>query len=217
LSSYDVSSVFIYFLFYLLLGVAWLYLGTMAVFALFDLSWTDDVLNMGNNAAMITLAGAFLGITLIYSGANIGDGPGWWCVFIAGGLGVIVWFSLGLLIKYCADVFDRITIDRDLGCGIRIGCYLLASGLILARASAGDWTSFVRTIIEFADGWPVLPLTAAAILIERLYMARTKNQLEPDSFAVPVSIILGAVYISSAVLALVFANPLHQNPLYPGW
>jgi len=32
-------------------------------------------------------------------------------------------------------------VERDIGCGARIGGYLLGSGIILGRTSAGDWTS----------------------------------------------------------------------------
>lgn len=162
LASFDVVNDFIYIIFYILLGYSWTFLGLLFVFRFFDISWVDDVLNLNNKAALYTVSGAFLGIVLIYSGANIGDGPGWWCVIFAGGLGIITWFLLGRLVHSVTDVFERITVDRDINCGFRTGAYLLASGIILARASAGDWTSFSSTVVEFLVGWPVLLLTALA-------------------------------------------------------
>ena len=173
LASFDVVNDYVYILFYILLGYTWVFLGIRWIFRFFDISWIDDVLNMNNRAALITVSGAFLGLVMIYSGANIGDGPGWWCVVFAGGLGLVSWFLLGRLVNSFTEVFERITVDRDVYCGIRFGGYLLASGIILARACAGDWTSFYHTVIEFLVGWPVLPL-AMAILAERYYIRRAK-------------------------------------------
>lgn len=59
------------------------------------------------------------------------------------------WFIVNQLMNIFTQVFERITVGRDLYCGIRYGAYLLASGLILGRASAGDWTSLYMTIVEF--------------------------------------------------------------------
>jgi hypothetical protein len=90
LASFDVVGSFIYILMYVFLGGAWLFLGITIMSCLFDLSWLDDALNLNNTAALIAVAGGFLGLTLIYSGANIGNGPGWWCVIFTGGLDLTV-------------------------------------------------------------------------------------------------------------------------------
>ena len=179
-ASFDVVDAPIYIAFYLVIGFTWLSVGVWFMFLFFDLSWIDDVLDRGNRAALIAIAGGFMGICAIYSGANIGDGPGWWCVFFAGGLGLLAFFGLGAVLNSLAAVSERITVDRDLGCGIRFGSYLLASGIILARASSGDWTSFSATVIEFMDGWTVLFLAIAAIMIERSSLRRSKDN-EEDS------------------------------------
>jgi hypothetical protein len=55
--------------------------------------------------------------------------------------------------------------------------YLAASGLILGKASSGDWTSFVATVIEFMIGWYILPLTVVAIFVERLYAKRRQEEM----------------------------------------
>jgi len=213
LASFDVVNDFFYILFYILLGYAWIFLGMRWVFRFFDISWIDDVLNLNNRAALVTVGGAFLGLTLIYSGANIGDGPGWWCVIFAGGLGLISWFLLGRLVNSFTQVFERITVDRDIYCGIRFGAYLTASGIILARASAGDWTSFSHTIAEFLVGWPVLPLTALAILVERYYIRRDKMSESLNDTYLWGSLYWAAAYIVIAVVcAAVF--PLVENPIY---
>ena len=116
LASFDVVNDYVYILFYILLGYTWVFLGIRWIFRFFDISWIDDVLNMNNRAALITVSGAFLGLVMIYSGANIGDGPGWWCVVFAGGLGLVSWFLLRLVNSF-TEVFERITVDRDVYCG----------------------------------------------------------------------------------------------------
>lgn len=213
LASFDVVNDFVYILFYIVLGYAWVFLGMRWTFRFFDISWIDDVLHLNNKAALITVAGAFLGLVAIYSGANIGDGPGWWCVIFAGGLGLVSWFLLGRLVNSFAQVFERITVDRDIYCGIRTGAYLLASGIILARASAGDWTSFSQTIAEFLVGWPVLPLTAMAVVVERYYVRRAKTSESLNDTYLFGSLYWAAAYIAvAAVSVLIF--PLAENPMY---
>ena len=170
LASFDVVGDAFWTFFYIVFGYAWIHMGLTAMSAFFDLSWIDDVLNLSNNAATVAIAGGFLGITVIYSGANIGDGPGWWCVLFAGGLGMAAWIVFGFIINLFTKVFETVTVGRDICCGIRTGCYFLASGIILGRASAGDWTSFYMTVIEFLVGWPILILAALMIAVELYFL-----------------------------------------------
>ena len=171
----------------------------------FDLSWIDDALNMNNISAMYAVIGGFLGLSIIYAGANIGDGLGWWCVIFAGGLGIGTWILMGIVVDKITKAFERITVDRDISCGIRIGSYLLASGIILGRASAGDWTSFSMTVIEFGVGWPVLPLTMLTVIVEYYY----NNLSEPQNNGKPGnkigSIFWGVVYTAIAIASVIEA------------
>lgn len=213
LASFDVVGDVIYIMFYIVLGFAWVFIFIDLVFYFFDISWTDDALQNDNKAALFAVAGAFLGIVLIYSGANVGDGPGWWCVIFAGGLGITAWFIVSLIMNKVTQVFERITVNRDLYCGIRFGSYLLASGLILARASAGDWTSFSMTIVEFTVGWPVLLLTLLAVLVERYYISLEKSQEHVDDNYLRSSVCWGIAYIVIAIISVIMF-PLVENPAY---
>ncbi|MCL2694922.1 MAG: hypothetical protein FWE69_01200 [Clostridiales bacterium] len=168
-ASFDVVDDELYRSFYTVIGFSWLALTFLLMRVFFDLSWIDDALHRNNHAAAIALIGGALGGMAIYCGANVGDGPGWWCVAFAGLLGLGAWALLGCLTGVITRAFTRITVGRDVDCGIRFGGFLLASGLLLARASAGDWTSAGMTVVEFGAGWPVLPLTALFILVERLW------------------------------------------------
>lgn len=213
LASFDVVGASIYILFYIFLGFAWVFIGLKLVFYFFDLSWIDDALQNKNKAALFAITGAFLGLVVIYSGANVGDGPGWWCVLFAGGLGIISWLILSLVMNKFTQVFERISEERDIYCGIRFGSYLVACGLIMGRASAGDWTSFSMTIVEFLVGWPALPLTLLAILIERFYINNAKSRESVNNNHLMSSIYWGIIYVLIAVFSIMMF-PLVENPAY---
>lgn len=214
MASFDVVGSGFYILFYILLGYACLYFGLMLMAYFLDISWKDDCMNLQNKAAVLAVAGGFLGLTVIYSGANLGDGPGWWCVLFAGGLGLAAWIVLGMLLSAYTRVSERITVDRDVACGIRFGSYLLAGGIILGRASAGDWTSFYMTIVEFMAGWPVLLLTLAAFLAEKYYIHKAEREEGTESFVFTSSIILGILYFIAAVVSVILLPAPNENPLY---
>ncbi|WOO37275.1 hypothetical protein R2R35_01920 [Anaerocolumna sp. AGMB13020] len=215
LASFDVVNSSFYIQFYLMIGYAFLSLGLMMMAYFWDISWKDDCFNLQNKAAVFTVSGGFLGLSFIYSGANLGDGPGWWTVLIAGGLGLIVWILIGIFFCIYAQVSERVTIDRDINTGIRYGLFLLASGIILGRASAGDWTSFYMTLVEFMDGWPVLPLTLFAFLIEKYYSKKTEAGDERDNRSVlTTSIAIGLLYIIIAIITVLVLPAPNENPIY---
>jgi len=205
-ASYDVIYDPTYITLYLLLGFAWAWFGSFVMRSCFDLSRRDDVLNLNNKAAAFAYAGGFLGITLIYAAANIGDGPGWWCVIFAGGLGLGAWVLLAWILHAATRAFERVTVGRDISCGIRIGCYLLASGIIIGRASAGDWTDFPTTVIEFWVGWPALPLTALAVVGE-LLCARSAKDREAQGNSIIGSVLWGATMVVAALCSVLFLLP----------
>ena len=216
LASFDVVTSPLYIFFYLIMGYGWIYIGLTLMSFFFDIVWSEDVLKLNNEAALYPVAGGFLGLTLIFAGANIGDGPGWWCVIFAGGLGLTAWYAFASLINRFTQIFERITIERNIPCGIRFGFYLLSSGIILGRASAGDWTSFLTTIIELGTGWPVLILTLLALTVEYYFSNSLKRtgrsgNMRPGGL-IAVSILCGMVFIAIAV-AGVLLQPLYEIPV----
>lgn len=212
-ASFDV--VGFYVLFYLLMGIGWFYVSDWAMRRFWDLSWRDDVIGNNNSAALFAYAGGFLALALIYGGANTGDGPGWWCVVFAGGLGTAALLLLGVLVHKVTGVIERITVERDIGAGIRFGSYLLGCGLILARASGGDWTSFSMTVVEFLDGWPALALTAVMLLVEGAFRSRSNTDFDGRrESSISGSVFLGIVFVAIGAAAIVLLPPLPQNPIY---
>jgi hypothetical protein len=213
LASFDVVSSPLFITFYILMGLVWFFAGKSLMFYAFDISLVDDVLNNANKAALVTFAGGMIGIILIYSGANIGDGPGFWCVIVAGAIGTMIWVILVKIYNKITGVIERVLVGRDLSTGIRFGSFLTATGIILARASGGDWVDFIKTIVDFKDGWVVLPLFVTYLLIEIYY----KNKMKKESFS---SSLGGSIFwsifliIIAIVCAIYVAPPLPQNPIY---
>ncbi|MGL6198149.1 MAG: DUF350 domain-containing protein [Lachnospiraceae bacterium] len=212
LASFDVVDSSAYIFLYIIVGLSWIYISLWLIFAVFNLSWYEDIFLLNDTAAMLAITGGMIGSTLIYSGANIGDGPGWWCVIFAGGLGMAVWLLLGYIINLVTVVFERITVDRNVSAGIRMSGYLIGSGIILGRASAGDWTSFGRTIVEFMDGWPVLILCAIYIVVERYYCYQAK--VKYTTRLTIGSILWGIAFIALAIVAVLLLPELTDNAIY---
>ncbi|TYQ14581.1 UNVERIFIED_CONTAM: hypothetical protein Cloal_0927 [Acetivibrio alkalicellulosi] len=211
-ASYDVVDSTVYIFFYIIFGMAWLILGRLIMTTLFDISWLDDAIERNNKSAVFVVSGSIIGLTAVYSGANIGDGPGWWCVLIAGGLATIVWFLLFGLLQIVCDISERITIERNTATGIRIAFYMVSSGIILGRGAAGDWTSTMDTIIELFDAWPVLILFGVAIFVEKWFMWQEKNGYENEH--IYSSLFWGFTYLLLAIIILVLSPPLPTNPIY---
>lgn len=213
LASFDVVNDTLFIIFYIFFGFTWIYLFNKLIFLFYDISWIDDIITNGNYAALSAYIGALLGITLIYAGANIGDGPGFWCVMVAGGIGAILWFILALLINKFTGIIERIVISRDLGSGIRFGGFLLSTGIILARGSGGDWFNFWQTIIDFSDIWIIIPFAVLYLLIELYY----KNKYEKEN--IPTNVTTSCLWliffiILSIYLILYVVPPFKENPIF---
>lgn len=196
LASFDVRDDGKYMFMYMALGLAWvgaLIRGT----ALAGISMRDDVLERRNGAAAIAIGGAMIGLTFAFAGGNIGDGPGWWVVVFAAGLATLALFLAWLALDALTGVADAITIDRDRASGLRLAGFLVAAGLIVGRASAGDWVSVGATLVDFAlVGWPVLPLVALATIAERSMRPTPERPAPP---AVATGLIPGVLYILVAI------------------
>lgn len=210
-ASYDVRDSSIYLFFYMVMGAAWLLMGRW-IFPFLGILWRDDALESRNTAAGTLIGMAFLGLTACYAGANVGDGPGWWCVVFAGGIATLVWFFLWAVLQGICDLSEMVTVERDSAAAFRFGAYLLASGIICGRGAAGDWTSAAQTIAEFRVAWPVLILAIAAGAVEFWYARRPTGSYCVGASA--IALLLAVVYLGFAVWFLTQAGPLPQNPIY---
>ncbi len=207
LASYDVVDSSLYKMFYLFMGYGWIYISMVLVSRLLDLSWKDDILYLANKSSVPAISGAYIAVSLIYAGANIGDGPGWWCVIIAGGIGLVIFFIFSSIFHKFTGIIEKVTIDRDKSASIRLGMYFIASGIILARASGGDWISLDQTIIDFWVSWPLVLLTILAIVFEKSFKIK---EIKSNK----ISFLIGLLYIAFAVASLFYHLVLPQNPAY---
>jgi hypothetical protein len=209
--SFDVRDAPNYLFLYTVLGLTWAFAAVYALDIL-GISFRDDAIERRNAAAAVVVIACLIAHAVIYAGANIGNGPGWWAVVAPAFVGSTIWFLLWILVAMLCRLDDDITVSRDLAAGVRIAGYALALGLILARGAAGDWTSLAQTIGDFRVAWPVLPLTAAAIAIERILESR------PDHYSrgVPSAVLIAAFYMAVAGAVVDTAGPLPHNPLYDG-
>jgi uncharacterized membrane protein YjfL (UPF0719 family) len=184
---------------YCLLGLAWLGL-TERVFALLGVSMRDDVIERRNTAASLVIAGELVAVTCCFAGANVGNGPGVEVVLFCAAISTLSLLLLWIMFDRIALVGDTLTIDRDVFAGIRVAGWLVATGIVLGSAIAGDWYSVHRTLIDFgAYAWPALALTGAAALFEarfRNYPVTSWPNKIPFSLAVGISyVLIAALYV----------------------
>lgn len=124
----------------------------------------DDVIERRNSAAAAALAGAIIGLMLIFTGSNFGAGPTIWTTIGPALSGLAAWAVLWALLESTAGLSEAVTIERDLASGLRLGGLLLANGLVLGRAVAGDWKSLEAMGWQLAVlGWPAIVLTVLAV------------------------------------------------------
>jgi hypothetical protein len=148
---------------------AWFWLTLLGMSAL-GIHFRYDVAVNGNSAAAISVAGAALATSLIYTGSNLGAGPTIWTTIVPAALGSFTLWLLWFLIETTTGVSDAVTIDRDRASGFRMAGWAIASAIILGRAVAGDWTGWDSTFDDLARvGWPSVVLTGSVIGIQRKY------------------------------------------------
>jgi uncharacterized membrane protein YjfL (UPF0719 family) len=212
IASFDVRESPLYLGFYMLFGAGWLGLFRVGLGWL-GFSWRDDAVERGNPAAGIATVGGLIGLTACYAGANVGDGPGWWCVLVAGGLGTAAWYAVLAAFQRVTDAAESITVERDVAAALRHAGVAIAVGLLCGRGAAGDWTSAEQTFNEFASAWPALVIAGIAAAVEFVFRPDASRRYRPPAWA-GVSALLAVVYILFAVAALLALPPVPQNPAY---
>jgi hypothetical protein len=153
---------------FLTLAGAVLILIATKIFPWLGVSVRDDVFDQRNEAALAAVCGAEMAVAIIYTGGSVGEGPSYlenfFCTILGTGSLAVLW----LLLEVGGKISRSITEDRDLASGIRACGFLVAAGLLFARALAGDWESASATMEDFVrDGWPAIPLCASAVVIEK--------------------------------------------------
>lgn len=146
-------------------GMAWIWV-VAAVSPLLGISVTDDAIERSNPAAACVACGSVLGVMAIYAWSNVGSGPTIATTLVPALACTVAWLLLWFAVELLSRPSEAIAVDRDLPSGIRHAGMLVAMGLILGRAVAGDWISWRGTFTDMLLlGWPVvfLPMASAAI------------------------------------------------------
>ncbi len=197
-----------YIALFLILGTAWLYVATIA-FSGLGISFPVDVLGQNNAAAGISASGGLAGVTIVYAGAQIGEGSTIWTTIIPAFIGTCALFFCWLMLEVFSKISEAITLDQDRASGWRLAGYLTACGLFFGRAGAGDWHGLAATLSDFIKyGWPTVFLLGAALWIERK-MQPTRQQPFPPVTA--CGLVPGGLYLTFATLG-VLASLLWSRP-----
>jgi uncharacterized membrane protein YjfL (UPF0719 family) len=169
-----------YTLLFLSGGACWIF-GASEAFPLMGVSTLDDAMRRRNPAAAIAVAGGALGVTLAYSGSNIGNGPTIWTTLIPAFVSTGVLLALWFILEVMGGEWEAITLDRDVAAGIRLAGFLVCAGAILGRAMAGNWFDWDSTFKEFVKlGWPAALLVPLMTTVNRKY-APTPQEPNPES------------------------------------
>lgn len=161
--------------FYLTFSMVWIAL-SQAAFAFLGISVRDDVAERRNVAAGFAVGGLTAGATFCVAASNIGDGPGFEVVLFCAALSTASLFALWALVAQFSGIADAITIDRNVGAGIRAAGWLTGTGLVLGACVAGDWISYRATLKDFVRfGWPVAVAAFLFLRVERVLNFRRES------------------------------------------
>jgi hypothetical protein len=190
-------------------GVVWLAIAS-ALFSWGGISVRDDAVERHNPAALVAVCSAVLSVALTYAGGSLGEGPSYWDNVFSAGLGTGGLFVLWALLELGSQVSVSIAEERDLASGLRLCGFLLAVGLVLSRAVAGDWHSELETLRDFAhDGWVALVLLGIALVMERALRPSHKHP-----FPAPIScgLLPAILYLAIAAAWLWHLGPWEGMP-----
>lgn len=185
-------------------GMVWL-LWVRWMGRLLGISARDDAIDRHNPAAAWAVAGAVLGGMAAYAGSNVGCGPTIWTTLVPAFVATVTWLVLWIIIEVATHVSEAVCVDRDPAAGIRHGGYLLASGIVLGRAMAGDWTSWESTFGEFVSlGSPAAALAALAIIAHRLWRPTPQ---QPARGTLGAGVLPALIFMAIALAYVIVLGP----------
>lgn len=189
--------------------------------------WSNaDVVERGNLAAALVLAGFVLGTMFAFGGALTGEdtscrgangdraacqeiqamdpgatyGTGGWHVVLA--FFLLAYFELranmALVDRLGGGLATQARLDRDASAGLLLGAVAVASGLIAGRAAAGDFSGWGPAWADYARRlWPILIVPAVGALAGFLTTDRPRRGLWRGITAIALVAAAGAWYVVS--------------------
>ena len=86
-----------------------------------------------------------MGVGIVYAFSNIGMGPTIWTTIFPALAATILLVLMWLLIESIGrGVAEAITIDRDVATAFRLAGAMIGCAIILGRAAAGKWVSWIK-------------------------------------------------------------------------
>jgi hypothetical protein len=187
-------------------GLVWVTLSIRAL-AWLGFSIALDVIDQHNWPA---ISSATLALAFIFAGGNVGEGPSYWNNVFSVLAGTTAFFVLLLSFELGTRISISVTEERDLASGIRFGALVLALGLILARAVAGNWNSESATLRDLLrDGWPAGAICLGSTILELFYRA---GRSRPFPSALACGVVPGLVCLTCAIGWLIHLGPWEGMP-----
>ena len=187
------------------MGSIWVFLLPRAL-SFIGVSYRDDALERRNVSATIAIAGTVAGLAILFAGSNMGEGPSIWNTVETAIAATAVLGTAVLVLALTTSVGDTIAVERDLSTGVRFAGWVAASGVVLGRASAGDWTGEDAMIADLAlVGWPVVVFLAVAVGLELALRPRVSA---PRRSVVAAGVVPAVAYLA---VSLAYVASL------PGW
>lgn len=185
-------------------AMAWMWIGGWTC-ALLGLSLRDDAIERSNTASAVAISGVVVGISLIYAGSNIGAGPTIWTTIAPAAVSSCACLLVGWLLAVSTRISESIAIDHDLASAFRFAGFFIAAGMILGRASGGDWTSWESTFQQIWQmGWPVI-LASIVVMAIDVPFRPTPAQPKPSAFG--LGFVPAAVLVVVAIIYVVALGP----------
>lgn len=168
LASYDVINSPYYIVGYMSFGFLWSCFSVECMENVTDIHFDQDIRERNNNSASIVHGAFIISSGITFSGANVGNGPGWEVVLFTASLSTIFLLIMTFMINIVAQYSEKVTVLRDQNAAIRFSAHLIGTSIILDRAAAGDWISASATINDyFCRIWFLPFLLFSLAMIER--------------------------------------------------
>jgi uncharacterized membrane protein YjfL (UPF0719 family) len=193
-----------YILLFVAGGLMWLALTPMLLRWL-GVDVRDDALERRNVAAAAAASGAMSGAMAIYAGCNVGAGPTIWTTIFPAIVATAVWFMLWLFVELSTRVSEQIAVDRDIAAGVRQAGWAIATGLLLGRAMAGDWTGWSDTFNGFVRlAWPAVVFAVAMLPLHR---SLRPTPQQPNRPVISAGVVPAAALIAIALIYMIALGP----------
>lgn len=199
----DVRQDSVYLPLYFAAGGVWVR-GAVGLSSFLGVSVRDDVLERRSLPAGFAVCGALVGFTLTFAGGNVGNGPGEEAVVFSSFLSTAGLAVCWAAVERLTRVSELITIDRDPAAGLRLAGFLIAEGLVLGRAVAGDWVSLQATVRDFGEY--ALPALVPLALMWLFHKSCQPSQEEPASPLVLCGVLPCLVLVVGGAVWLVVAG-----------